>query len=158
VKSLVLHLLPGVLTLAFCIAGARLSPGLGLPTLFLLYLATVIVMIPFELGYMLYMGKRQTGRLSLQGIVLCREAMPWWQYLLLILPMLVWAFVLLSLISQPVDRFVFKSFFQWLARWFRLDPVTSWRQFRRDVCDAGTATDLGGLQLSLGPQDCGGVA
>ncbi|MHC4434026.1 MAG: lysostaphin resistance A-like protein [Planctomycetota bacterium] len=39
--------------------------------------------------------------------------------------MLVWAFVLLSFISQPVDRFVFKSFFEWLPRWFRLDPGDS---------------------------------
>ena len=56
-------------------------------------------MIPFELGHMLYMGKKQTGRLSLKGIVLYCEAMPWWQYLLLILPMLFWAFVLLSFMS-----------------------------------------------------------
>ncbi|MHC4434027.1 MAG: CPBP family intramembrane glutamate endopeptidase, partial [Planctomycetota bacterium] len=77
VKSLVLHLLPGLLILAFYIVGARLSPTLGLPTLFFLYLATVIVMIPCELGYMLYLGRKQTGRLSLKGIVLYRKAMPW---------------------------------------------------------------------------------
>jgi len=88
-KSLVLHLLPGLFILAFYIVGARYSGRLGLPTLFFLYLATVVVMIPFELGYMLLLGKKRTGRFSLKGIVLYRERTPWWQYVILILPMLV---------------------------------------------------------------------
>lgn len=121
-RSLILHLLPGLLILLFYTTGAKLSKNLGLPSLFFLYLATAIVMIPFELGYMLYAGKKETGRLSLNGIVSYREAMPWWQYVVLILPMLVWAFVLLAFIAQPVDGFVFRHFFQWLPRWFRLNP------------------------------------
>lgn len=119
---LILHLLPGLFILVFYTVGARLSESLKLPTLFFLYLATAVVMIPFELGYMLYLGKKESGRLSLKGIVLYREVMPWWQYVALILPMLVWAFVLLAFIAQPVDSFVFRNFFQWLPRWFRLDP------------------------------------
>ena len=120
--SLVLHLLPGLLILLFYTIGAKLSKSLGLPTLFFLYLAIAVVMIPFELGYMLYIGKKETGRVTLSGIVSYREAMPWWQYVLLILPMLVWAFILLSFIAKPVDGFVFRHFFEWLPRWFRLDP------------------------------------
>ncbi|UCG55939.1 MAG: CPBP family intramembrane metalloprotease [Phycisphaerales bacterium] len=122
VRSSTLHLLPGLLVVLFYITGAKWSKSLGLPTLFFLYLAIALVMIPFELGYMLCLGKKQTGRLTLSGIVLYRQAMPWWQYCALILPMLVWAFVLLSFIAQPIDRFVFRSFFQWLPSWFRLDP------------------------------------
>jgi len=121
-KSLILHLLPGLLVLLFYVVGAKRSSHLGLPTLLFLYLAIALVMIPFELGYMLYLGKKETGRLSLKGIVLYREAMSWWQSVALILPMLVWAFILLSFIAQPVDRFVFRSCFEWLPRWFRLDP------------------------------------
>lgn len=75
-KSLILHLVPGLLILLFYTVGAKLSKSLGLPTLFFLYLAIALVMTPFELGYMLYLGKKQTGRLSLKGIVLYREAMP----------------------------------------------------------------------------------
>lgn len=121
-RLLVLHLLPGLLILLFYTVGAALSRKAGLPTLFFLYLTIAFIMTPFELGYMLYLGKKETGRLSLKGIVLFREKMPKWQYLALILPMLLWAFVLLSYISQPIDRFVFRNFFQWLPRWFRLDP------------------------------------
>lgn len=121
-RLFVLHLLPGVLILLFYLVGAALARTVGLPTLFFLYLATALVMIPFELGYMLYLGKKGSGRFSLKGIVLYREATPWWQYIVLIMPMLLWAFVLLSYISGPVDRFVFRSLFQWLPQWFRLDP------------------------------------
>ncbi len=121
-QSIVLHLLPGIFILLFYTVGAALSRRVGVPTLFFLYLSIAVAMIPFELGYMLYIGKKTTGRLSLKQVVQYRETMPWWQYVLLILPMLVWSFVLLSYISQPVDRFVFRSFFQWLPRWFRLYP------------------------------------
>lgn len=121
-RSVTLHLLPGLFVLLFYITGARFLVNLGLPTLFFLYLAIAIVMIPFEMGYMLYMGRIETGRFSLKGILLYRSTIPWWQYVLLILPMLVWAFILLSYISQPIDRFVFRHLFQWLPLWFRLDP------------------------------------
>ncbi len=124
-RSVILHLLPGLLILIFYIVGAKWAKTLRLPNLFFLYLAIALVMIPFQLAYMLYLGRKQTGKLSLKGIVLYREAIPWWQYLVLILPMLIWAFILLSYISRPVDRFVFRSFFQWLPRWFRLDPGDS---------------------------------
>ena len=117
-----MHLLPGLLILLFYTAGAKLSKNLGLPTLFFLYLAIAVVMIPFELGYMLYVGKKETGRLTLNGVVAYRESILWWHYIVLILPMLFWAFIILAFAARPVDGFVFRHFFQWLPRWFRLDP------------------------------------
>ncbi len=120
-KSIILHLLPGVFILAVYIIGARFANQLGLPTLFMLYLAIAVVLIPFELGYILYQGKKQTGRFSLKGIVLYHEPMPWWQYIVIFIPLLVWGFILYGYMAEPVDGFIFKKLFFWIPRWFFLD-------------------------------------
>jgi inner membrane protein involved in colicin E2 resistance len=80
VQSIVLHLLPGVLILLFYIITAPLAEKLGFPSGTALFVAIGVVLIPFELGYLLYQGRKRNGTLSLKGIVLFREPMPWWQY------------------------------------------------------------------------------
>jgi hypothetical protein len=46
-------------------------------------LAIPVVLVPFELGYLLHEGRRRNGRLSLEGVVLYREPIPFWQFILL---------------------------------------------------------------------------
>lgn len=41
----------------------------GFPSVFALILAVGLILIPTELGYLLYQGKRQTGRMTLIGVV-----------------------------------------------------------------------------------------
>ena len=70
----------------------------------LLY-ALFVVLIPVELGYLLYEGKKKNGRFSLQGVVLYRTSIPVWQYFLWSLVL----FVLMGLIftlMKPVDAFL----------------------------------------------------
>ena len=59
-RTLVLHLLPGVLMLVFFVAIAPLVVGgLGFPPLMTVYLAILFVLIPFELGYPLYQVRKK---------------------------------------------------------------------------------------------------
>ena len=65
-RTLVLHLLPGALAAAFFfIIGPSLT-GAGYPPQLALTLAILFVIIPFELGYLLYEGKRLTGVVSVR--------------------------------------------------------------------------------------------
>ena len=73
---MVLHLLPGALITLFFALTAPLARGLGLPSLLAILLAIPVVLIPFELGYLLREGKRRNGRLSLEGVVLYRQPVP----------------------------------------------------------------------------------
>ena len=98
-QSIVLHLLPGILIGAFYYAIAQPIRNLGYPSIAALILAAIVILIPFELGFLLYQGKKKNGTLSLEGIVLYRQQIPLWQYLLWV-PVI---FVLLGLIFTSLD-------------------------------------------------------
>jgi energy-coupling factor transporter transmembrane protein EcfT len=53
-RSVVLHLLPGALIIAFYALLAPVVRSFGFPSLMAIFLAILFVLIPFELGYLLY--------------------------------------------------------------------------------------------------------
>ena len=118
VKSIVLHLLPGVFILVFFVIVAPLAERMKAPSILAFLLAIAFVLIPFQLGYLLYLGKKRNGRFSLQGIVLYREPMPLWQYVALGLPCLIWLFVIPFVVFPPIDNYLIENFFSWLPDWF----------------------------------------
>jgi membrane protease YdiL (CAAX protease family) len=131
-RSIVLHLLPGVLILLFYIITAPLAEKLGFPSGTALFVAIGVVLIPFELGYLLYQGKKRNGTLSLKGIVLFREPMPWWQYIVLGLPLLFWLGFIFAVIAPPLDEVIINNLFSWVPDWFFLfgsiDQLTQYSQ------------------------------
>jgi uncharacterized protein len=58
-RTLVLHLLPGALVLVFFVAIAPILWGLGFPPAMAVYLAFVFVLLPFELGYLIYQARKR---------------------------------------------------------------------------------------------------
>jgi membrane protease YdiL (CAAX protease family) len=107
--------LPGLLFLPVFLLAASLVEGTGLPQHLVPSLAAfLLAIIPFELGYLLYQGKRLNGNLSLRGVILYQESMPWWQFIVLGLPMLAWAAFVFAVIGPPVDGFFVDRFFSWM--------------------------------------------
>jgi hypothetical protein len=117
-RSLVLHLLPGILIGVFYFAIAQPIRNLGYPSLAALILAGIIVLIPFELGFLFYQGKR-TGTNSLEGIVLYRQRIPLWQYLVWV-PVIFVLSGLIFTILTPVSSYL-ETLFTWLPEALRLD-------------------------------------
>jgi len=114
-RTLVLHLLPGVLILVFFVAVAPLVVrGFGFPPAMAVYLAIVFVLIPFELGYLIYQA-RKNGT-SLGEIVLYRQRVPKGQFVLLVGALFVWG-IIISPLVLPVDFFVKENLFSWLPWW-----------------------------------------
>jgi membrane protease YdiL (CAAX protease family) len=120
-RSVVLHLLPGVLILLFFVVVAPILTGKGLPTLFSLFLAAGVVLIPFELGYILYQAKEKNKKWSLKGIVLYRRKIPPCQYFAIIPPILAWALISYFIIAPPAQQHLKDACFSWLPEWFFLD-------------------------------------
>ena len=118
-RLLLLHLLPAVLWLIFYIPFARIASAKGIPTMFVFYILFALIVVPFEMGFLYYQGKKMNGRLSLKRVVLFREKMPWWQYLLFGLISVVWA-VLIFLGSSPIMDFLRTTLFSWIPDWFYL--------------------------------------
>jgi len=80
-QLILLHILPGILITCFYLLARRPVANPGFPSVVALILAFAFILIPVELGYLFYQGKKKTGRFTLQGIISYREAIPWWQYL-----------------------------------------------------------------------------
>ncbi|HEX6269900.1 MAG TPA: CPBP family intramembrane glutamic endopeptidase [Anaerolineales bacterium] len=144
-QTLVLHLLPGALITAFYFLTAPLVMRAGYPGLMALLLAILVILIPFELGYLLYQGYKQSGRFSLKGVVLYREPMPLWQYFIFVPLLLGWSVAAFGILV-PVDDYFIGSIFSWLPDWsFPSNYLASLGQYPSSVL---LITFLTGLALN----------
>lgn len=108
---LALNLIPLGLALFYRLAYPTLVAALGLPPQYVSILSWASILV-LELGFMLYLGRRLTGRLTLKGIVVYREALPWWQYIAFVVLFLVWAFGVMALLA-PVSTYLRETVFVW---------------------------------------------
>jgi membrane protease YdiL (CAAX protease family) len=115
-QTIALHLLPGLLITAFYFLTAPLVMKASYPSQMALLVAILFVLIPFELGYLLYQGQKRNGRLSLMGVVLNREPMPLWQYFIFVPILLGWSFAAFTFLS-PLDTYLTQKLFAWFPAW-----------------------------------------
>jgi uncharacterized protein len=98
--SIALHVLPGLALLLAYMFGAPLVRHWGLPVAFTGSLSILFVLVPLELGIVLYHSRRHGGRWSLANAMSYRKPMPRWQYLVLV-PMLVMVYMVVIQAWQP---------------------------------------------------------
>jgi membrane protease YdiL (CAAX protease family) len=110
-KSVVLHLLPGILTGAVYFALAPVVRRGGYPTVMAIILAGIFVIIPFELGLLFYQRKK-TGERFFNGIVRYTKALPFWQYLIIIPGILVLSAAMFKILE--FSSVYLESLFGWL--------------------------------------------
>jgi len=116
-KSIVLHLFPGAVGTIVYIFIAPFLIRSGYPSLLGILLAAAVVILPIELGYLLYRASKNNGSLSLKGIVLYREALPKWQYAVIPLGLVLWGFLATG-ITPLLDNIIAKACFSWLPEWY----------------------------------------
>jgi membrane protease YdiL (CAAX protease family) len=116
--SVILHLLPGILILIFYILVGPLVVNAGYPSIVALTLAILFILVPFELGLLLFVGNRRNKRTSLSGVVLYREPIPAWQYVIYVVPLVAWSYVVFNLLFPSIDQSIQSSLFSWLPGWF----------------------------------------
>ena len=109
--SIVLHLLPGLLTGAALFLLAPITQRNGLPSLWAHGIADLIMILPFIFGLLFYIGYKRNGSLSLDGVVLYRERIPWWQYMIFV-PVVFFSTVIVPLLAT-VSNFIFDKLFSW---------------------------------------------
>src|SRR4030042_3202000 len=111
-QSVVLHLCPGLLVGCFYVLARQPVANMGYPSIFALLLAFAFILIPVELGFLYYQGKKKTGRFTLQGIISYRTSIPWWQYLVWVLIIFIATGAIVTLF-KPVDAFLQERLFFW---------------------------------------------
>jgi hypothetical protein len=121
-QTTILHLVPGILiTLVFATL-APLMERFQLPTFLALCVAGPAVLLPGGLGYLYLQGYCRNGRLSLDGVVLYRSPLPWWQYVALV-PLVVVASGGLITLLAPLSDALYQSWFApWLPKRYLLTP------------------------------------
>ena len=115
-----LSIIPGILIAAVFIILTPIVRNLGYPPLLAFLLAFLLAGLPFELGTMYYLGSKKNDKASLEGIVLYREAIPLWQYFVIVLAAFAVTFGIISLLL-PIESNLAGSLFGWLPEWMFLD-------------------------------------
>lgn len=113
--SIVLHLVPGLLVVAaFLLFAGPLVKAAELPSFLGWAIALTIVLVPFELGLLLWLGRRLNGRWSLRGVLRYVDKPTPRGKLVAIVAALIVYMTVLSFALTPVDSFIYKLFFTWL--------------------------------------------
>ena len=108
-RSIVLHLLPGTALFAFVVIAA----ALGMPAILALLAGIALVIVPLELGYLLYEARRRTALWSLSEIVGYREPLPVRRIALWAVPLVAWFIVMLFLSVAVLDERIADGLFSW---------------------------------------------
>jgi len=130
-KTILLHISPGILTTLALLIFKPLINLTDYPPLLLFLLAVLLIDLPFMLGVMLNEGKKLNRRLSLEGVVLYREKVPWKTFAMVF----VGAFVVLYLIimvSTPLNSMLAETVFPWLPEWFFFDNAAQYEVYAKN--------------------------
>ena len=112
-ESIILHMVPGILAGVFYFLVREPLQKIGYPSIFALMLSVAFVIVPVEMGYLLYKGKQKNGRYTLEGVISYRNPMPIWQLILWSLVV----FVVVGLVFtalKPLDVFLRENLFFWV--------------------------------------------
>jgi membrane protease YdiL (CAAX protease family) len=112
--SIALHLLPGVAMVLFVVLAAPLVSAWGFPTVFALFVGIPLVIVPIELGYLLYQARHTTGTWSLASVVNYRERLSLPKYALWGFGLYAWFMVVLLASISLFDAWIARTFFSWL--------------------------------------------
>jgi membrane protease YdiL (CAAX protease family) len=127
-KTLVLHLLPGALGTIVYILLAPFLMRNGYPAILALLIAVGVVTLPFELGYLLL----QRGKVGTEPVIVLREPLPVWQYIVFPLGMVIWGFLASGALSV-LDVAIASVWFGWLPDWFFIFDVEQFNGFSREA-------------------------
>ena len=98
-KSLGLHILPGILTTVAFLVFKPLLDASGYPPLLAFLLAVLVVDLPVLLGVMLFEGKTLNGRYSLKGVVPYRDKLSWKTFVLVFVGAFVVVYILMIAVA-----------------------------------------------------------
>ncbi len=113
IRSILLHLFPGMLIAALYFLAVGPVQAWGFPSYMALLLAIPFVLVPVQLGYLLYQGRKRNGRFSLAGIVVYCERIPVWQYFAFT-PLLFLLLAGIYRVVSPVDEVLRSLLFSWI--------------------------------------------
>jgi uncharacterized protein len=121
--SVLLHLLPGLLALAFYVLTVPVVTGWGYPPLFASVLSIPFIIVPFMLGWLALEARRMTGRWQPLAAVGYRNAVPWTRLLGWSAALVAWGMMVFGTAEALNAAAPLRAAFAALPDWF-LDPAS----------------------------------
>ncbi len=115
-RTIVAHLLPGVLAFPVYVLASRLLVPRGLPAPFALFLAMLVVLIPVEVGALVH-ASRKKGERPTEDLIPYKERLPLLQYAVIVPILLAWAFFCFFVIAPREERFLSAAVLPWPPEW-----------------------------------------
>jgi len=113
--TVALHLVPGALVVAaYFLIAHPLTQAIHYPAFLAWAIALLVVLVPAELGLLLWLGRQRNGRWSLRGVVHYLDKPLSRRRLVPIVVLLFLQFFVVSLALVPFDNLVYQTFFTWL--------------------------------------------
>jgi membrane protease YdiL (CAAX protease family) len=131
-KSLGLHVLPGILTTVTFLIFKPLLDASGYPPLLAFLLAVLVVDLPVLLGIMLIQGKKLNGYYSLKGVVPYHDKLPWKTFVLVFIGAFVVVYFLIMVVT-PLSSFLAERVFSGLPDWMFLEEQTQYKAYTQNV-------------------------
>ena len=131
-KSILLHIIPGILTTFALVMFKPLVDLTGFPPLLAFLIAVLLIDIPVMVGVMLNEGKKINGQFSIEGVVLYRAKVSWKTFALVFIG----AFVVLYLIimlATPLSSILADALFSWLPEWFFFDDAAQYEGYAKNI-------------------------
>lgn len=114
VQSIILHLAPGALFIAFLIFATSVADSWGIDPVFALFGGIGLVLVPLELGYLVMHSRRTTGSWSPLKAVAYRERPPAGRLALMAGGLTVWFLLWLIVSIVVVDEWLAEHVFSWM--------------------------------------------
>lgn len=130
-KQIALHLIPGALVaLAYAVLG-RLFHKNGLPSILGFYVASVLILFPFEIGVPLFLERRKNGPVRLREVFLFRDKVPVGQMVLLIGGSVLWAGLVFVVAGSALVDPIKETLFWWVPEWYDLGHYLLSQEYSR---------------------------
>jgi len=122
-QAALLQLAPAFASLPFYAVLAWFLAGQGIPNLFALLFTILLIEVPVSWIIMVrHVRREHDGRFTLAAAFPWRTAVPWWQYLVIGVPVTIFSTVMVAGVSPQFQTLLLESFFDGLPGWFVMNP------------------------------------
>jgi membrane protease YdiL (CAAX protease family) len=131
-KSVLLHILPGLLVALVFVLLKPFIDRTSYPPLLAFLLAVLFIDIPVMLWIMFAEGKKMNGRYNLKGVVLFRDKVSWKAFLLIFVGAFLVIYLLVMLVT-PVSAYLTQRLSTVLPSWVFLDEQSQYQAYLKNI-------------------------
>ena len=90
-----------------------------------LIIAIAVMLIPLQLGWLLFQAKRKSDTYDIKSVVHFRKKVPAWQFILLVLGIFLWMGFIFFVVGPLPDSYFMQNWFSWMPEWLQIGGVPS---------------------------------